>query len=558
MLDEKRRELILARDRFQTGLNKLLETNELVDKMQTELTALEPVLKQKSEDTIKLMEKLKVDQAEADEVRRVVKHEEAAAQKEAAETEAIKADAQRDLDQALPALAAANAALDSLDKKDVQEVKVFNTPPELVQVVMEAVCILFNRKTDWKTAKAFLGESDFLKQLQTYDKDSIGDAILKKLKPYIENPKFQPDIVEKVSKACTSMCLWVRAMDLYAKVFREVEPKRQRLAGAEETLAKTMAALKEKRGQLDSVESKIAMLQKQFKESMDAKQTLEKNMATTAARLTRAGKLTSALGNEQSRWGESVAAYNVQINDVVGNVFIAAACVAYFGAFTSSYRQVLVENWIEKCKSLEIPVTAGLSIANILSTPYQIRQWNTFGLPRDTVSTENAVLVTCGRRWPLMIDPQDQANNWIRKMEAPNGLQIIKLTDPNFLRTLENSIRIGTPVLLEEVGETLDPSLEPVLLKQTFKQGGRLLIRLGDSDIDYDKNFRFYMTTKMANPHYLPEICIKVTIINFTVTRQGLEDQLLADVVRLERPDLEEERTKLIIAINEDKGQLKV
>ncbi len=58
-------------------------------------------------------------------------------------------------------------------------------------------------------------------------------------------------------------------------------------------------------------------------------------------------------------------------------------------------------------------------------------------------------------------------------------------------------------------------------------QGGRLLIRLGDSDIDYDRNFRFYMTTKMANPHYLPEICIKVTIINFTVTREGLEDQLL-------------------------------
>ena len=60
-----------------------------------------------------------------------------------------------------------------------------------------------------------------------------------------------------------------------------------------------------------------------------------------------------------------------------------------------------------------------------------------------------------------------------------------------------------------------------------FLQGGRLLIRLGDSDIDFDRNFRFYMTTKMSNPHYLPEVCIKVTIINFTVTKAGLEDQLL-------------------------------
>ena len=58
-------------------------------------------------------------------------------------------------------------------------------------------------------------------------------------------------------------------------------------------------------------------------------------------------------------------------------------------------------------------------------------------------------------------------------------------------------------------------------------QGGRTLIRLGDSDIEYDRNFRFYITTKLSNPHYLPEVCIKVTVINFTVTRKGLEDQLL-------------------------------
>ena len=143
------------------------------------------------------------------------------------------------------------------------------------------------------------------------------------------------------------------------------------------------------------------------------------------------------------------------------------------------------------------------------------------------VSTENAILVTRGRRWPLMIDPQEQANRWVRNKEANNGLKVIKLSDGNFLRTLENCIRIGMPVLCEDLGETLDPALEPVLLKQTFMQGGRLLIRLGDSDIEYDKNFKFYMTTKMSNPHYLPEVCIKVTIINFTVTKQGLEDQLL-------------------------------
>jgi dynein heavy chain len=82
------------------------------------------------------------------------------------------------------------------------------------------------------------------------------------------------------------------------------------------------------------------------------------------------------------------------------------------------------------------------------------------------------------------------------------------------------------------------------------------MIRLGDTNVDYDPSFRLYMTTKMANPHYLPEVCIKVTIINFTVTMSGLEDQLLSEVVSLERPDLESQRAALVSQINSDKNQL--
>lgn len=70
-----------------------------------------------------------------------------------------------------------------------------------------------------------------------------------------------------------------------------------------------------------------------------------------------------------------------------------------------------------------------------------------------------------------MIDPQSQANKWIKNSEKENQLSVIKLTDSDYMRTLENCIQFGTPLLLENVGEDLDPSLEPLLLKQTFKQG---------------------------------------------------------------------------------------
>ncbi|KAF3826620.1 hypothetical protein GH733_009145 [Mirounga leonina] len=548
MLSEKKKQLVSARDRVKNGLTKLLETNVLVDKMKLELSALEPVLFQKSQDVEALMDKLAVDQENADQVRSIVQEDEATAKVKAEETQAIADDAQRDLEEALPALDAANKALDSLDKADISEIRVFTKPPDMVMTVMEAISILLNAKPDWPTAKQLLGDSNFLRRLLEYDKENIKPQILAKLQKYINNPDFVPEKVEKVSRACKSMCMWVRAMDLYSRVVKEVEPKRQKLRAAQAELDITMATLREKQALLKQVEDQIQALQDDYDKG---------TMALTKARLIRAGKLTAALGDEQVRWEESIEKFNEEISNIIGNVFIAAACVAYYGAFTAQYRQSLIEYWIQDCLSLEIPINPSFSLINILGDPYEIRQWNTDGLPRDIISTENGILVTQGRRWPLMIDPQDQANRWIRNRESKSGLKIIKLTDSNFLRTLENSIQLGLPVLLEELKETLDPALEPILLKQTFMSGGRLLIHLGDSDIDYDKNFRFYMTTKLPNPHYLPEVCIKVTIINFTVTKSGLEDQLLSDVVRLEKPELEEQRIKLIITSGAIKIRLK-
>ena len=121
-----------------------------------------------------------------------------------------------------------------------------------------------------------------------------------------------------------------------------------------------------------------------------------------------------------------------------------------------------------------------------------------------------------------------QANKWVKNMERTNKLSVIKLSDPNYARTLENSIQFGTPVLLENVGEELDPLLEPLLLKQTFKQGGvevikaeiilcRVLyyllqyMRLGENVIEFSKDFRFYITTRLRNPHYLPEVSVKAS-----------------------------------------------
>ena len=142
-------------------------------------------------------------------------------------------------------------------------------------------------------------------------------------------------------------------------------------------------------------------------------------------------------------------------------------------------------------------------------------------------------------------------------MEAEAGCLFIKLTQADYLRTLENAIEFGKPVLCENVLEALDPALEPLLVKQTFKQGGVECIRLGDTTISYSHDFKFYMTSKLRNPHYMPELQVKVTLLNFMITPAGLEDQLLGIVVAKERPDLEEEKARLVLESAANKKQLK-
>ena len=204
-----------------------------------------------------------------------------------------------------------------------------------------------------------------------------------------------------------------------------------------------------------------------------------------------------------------------------------------------------------------IKCAPNFSLQNVLGDPVSIRSWNIFGLPSDSFSIESAIILHNARRWPLMIDPQGQANKWIKNMEKANRLGVIRFSQPDYTRVLENSIQFGLPVLLENIGEEIEPLLEPVLLKQTFKQGGAMCIKLGDAIIEYNDSFRFYITTKLRNPHYLPEIAVKVTMLNFMITTEGLQDQLLSITVARERPDLETEKNQLIVQGAENKKQLK-
>ena len=555
LVHERRTALSTTRHHFLSGLTKLRETQATVAELQETLTALQPVLLEKARESELLVEQIAVDTAKAASVRSVVEAEEAVVNAAAVEVRELTASAQADLDAALPALKGAMKSLEKLKKAEISEVKSMTSPPAGVVKTMEMVCLLLGQTPDWDTAKKQLSNVNFLRDLQQYDKDNIADKSIKRLQKYTSDPELTEERMLQVSRAGAALLSWVLAMVEYSKVSRVVGPKRERLAELNAALAEQEAALAGKQAQLKAVQDALQALQDKQDKATAERQELDDRSKLTAARLERAEKLIGGLGGEEVRWKQEAASLATQLHFVTGDAFLATAAIAYYGAFTGEFRARLVNEWRGVCEQLSIPLSADFSLQGTLATPHDVRSWLSNGLPNDSTSIDSGVLVKRCQRYPLCIDPQEQAKRWL-KAEYRQRLVVCKATAKDALRQVELAIKTGSALLLEDVGEQLDAQLDPVLLKAVYSRGAQRLIRLGEQEVEWSDRFRLFLTTKHNNPHYLPEAQIKVTLLNFTVTRSGLEEQLLSEVVKRERPDVEERSAKLVLMMAKDRRQL--
>jgi len=439
---------------------------------------------------------------------------------------------------------------------------------------MEAVCVLLDVKANrvkdtdtgkmvmdyWKPSQQILGnDKEFLQQLRSYDKDNINPKIIKVIRDkYLSIENFTPAAASKASSAAEGLCKWVHAMSTYDSVAKEVAPKRIMLGEAEKEYETVMVGLKGKQAELKELMDKLAYMENELIAQSAKKEELEAEVEMCSIKLERAEKLIGGLGGERMRWEIVAKDLNESYTNLTGDMLLGAGVISYLGAFTAAYRQSILEDWKAAVAKEGIDRSDKFSLTVALGDAVQIRDWMLQGLPNDSFSIDNGIIVANSRRWTLAIDPEAQANKWIKNKERSSNLQVIKLTaGGEYIRTLENAIQFGLPVLLENVGEELDPSLEPLLLKQIFKSGGVNCIRLGDATIEYSSDFRFYITTGLRNPHYLPEISVKVTLLNFMITLTGLSDQMLGVIVAKERPDLEEQKNLLVVQSAENKRKLK-
>lgn len=569
----KQSELYDQRTRYERGLQTLLQASESIAKMQAELESMQPQLRKMAKDTAIMMDDIAKQNEEAQHTSEQIRQDEIVANAQADAAEIMDVECTNDLAQAMPALEEALGALDTLKPSDITLVKSMKNPPAVVKLVMAAVCVMKGIPPDsmtknpatgkstgeyWNASKRMLSDFGFLASLRDYDRDHIpADVIQKIRKDFIPHPSFVPSIVAKSSSAAKGLCQWVVAMDKYEAVSAIVMPKQRKLNEVREVLANTKAMLNEKRRIGDEINRRVQELNVALAAANAEKTRIETEVAISAQKLLRAEKIIENLGGERSRWTEIVRIAYEYGQYLMGDILIASGVISYLAPFTSPHRSMCLQAWHRAIHDFGLTASTPFNFIKALGSDVVIQNWTLNSLPTDTFSVENAIIMDNSLKYCLFVDPQRQANNWIKSMEHCNSLKTTKLSNADFFKSLETCLEFGRPLLIENIGETLDAALDLILQPNTFYQGTSKFISIGDKNLPFSPNFRLYLTTSLSNPHYGPEACNKVTIINFVLTIHGLEDQLLDVVVAKERPDLDEQR-RILISTNAENRRLLV
>ncbi|KNE55648.1 hypothetical protein AMAG_01535 [Allomyces macrogynus ATCC 38327] len=568
---QKRSEVGELADRMNMGLNKLLEAAQSVSVLQSELVVKEKDLAIASKAADEVLADVTVSTAAAEKVK-----DEVLKVKTKAETmaNAIKADkslAEGELEAAKPALEEAASALNSIQPSHISSVRKLAKPPHLIMRIMDGVGLLMKRRVDpvtqdpdrpcckpsWAESLKLMSQPDFLSSLLNFGKDEINEETVELLEPYLDMPDFSLEGAKKVSADVAGLASWVRAMSSYYRINKKVIPLKANLVVQEHKLALAMAELNSAQMVLDEKQAVLDVLKEKYNQAITTKQALQADADSCKRKMTAATALIGGLKGEKDRWTQQSKEFAERIGRLVGDMMLCSAFLSYSGPFNYLFRNQLMSDWKKELVNRKIPFTQDLDLIGMLVDNTTIGEWNIQGLPTDELSIQNGIVVTRGSRYPLLIDPQGQAKSWIRNREEQNKLQITNLNHKYFRSHIEECVSTGRPLLIEDVEETLDPTLDNILEKNLIKSGKSFKLIFGDKELDFAEGFYLYITTKLPNPSYTPEISAKTSIIDFTVTQKGLEDQLLGRVILREKQELETERTKLLEEVNSNKKKMK-
>ncbi|KAH5246879.1 dynein heavy chain [Parastagonospora nodorum] len=548
LYSEKREDLEEQQRHLNVGLEKLHETFDKVKELRSSLAEKQTQLTKKDAEANEKLQHMLEDQREAEQKKAGSEQIQKRLEKDKEEIQKRRQVVDEDLAAAEPAVIEAAKSVQNIKRQHLTEVRSMQNPPAGVKLALEAVCTLLGHKPDsWKTIVGIVRRDDFIASIVQFDNERQMTAPLRRrmLNDYLSKEDFTFEKVNRASKACGPLVQWVTAQVAFSDILDRVGPLRAEVDSLGAELQKTEEGAKETQILIQNLEDSIIRYKAEYATLISETQAIKLEMATVQFKVDRSVRLLDSLSSERQRWESSSKSFDSQIDTIVGDVLVAAAFIAYAGYYDQQYRKALTEDWFEHLRNSGITYKTPNPITEYLSSADDRLTWQHNGLPVDDLCTENAIVLKRFNRYPLIIDPSGRTTEFLQNECKDRRLTVTSFLDDSFTKQLESSLRFGNPILIQDA-EHLDPILNHVLNKEYQKTGGRVLIQLGKQEIDFSPSFRLYLSTRDPSANFPPDICSRTTFVNFTVTQSSLQTQTLNEVLKSERPDVDERRSNLI------------
>lgn len=345
--------------KYNAGIQQITESEEQVDIMQKSIEALEPQCKIIAEKLAKQISDVQTSQEAVDEQMELVKKEEANFSEISVQVNDLSEHCKNIMEDALPQMEEAEKALSSLTSADLTAIRTMKNPPLQVKIIMEAICILRDIKTEkttistdeyWAISKKMLNDPKFIENLIKFEKDSIPDHITEKLQSKIStSDAFDVDKIKLISIACEMLCKWVNAIIKYDRAMKISYPKRMELKEVEKVHDAALARFNIKNEELKILKENLTVLNNHLKITKDKSESLKAEHERCTKRLQRAIEIVSSLKGEREVWQQALDGIQKKSKTLIGDILISSGITAYLGQFTECYRRKTIKSWIDGC-----------------------------------------------------------------------------------------------------------------------------------------------------------------------------------------------------------------
>ena len=552
----KRMDLKKDLSNLQAGLSKLDSAAEVVHDLRTNAVQSEKDLRVAQTAADRAMEEISKALAGASDRRSEVAEVKRAVAINEAKTLERKTEIENELSEIQPILDSAKQAVGQIKNEHLNEIRSLNAPPEAIADVLAAVLMMLGvQDLSWLSMKKFLSNRGVKEDILNYDAKRISQDLRKNVAKLIKKKaaSFEAANIQRVSIAAAPMAAWVKANIKYSLVIEKIEPLEAELEEEVTKLEQSQKRLKRCEDELREIDDRVANLKTEFGSRTAEAERLKRNLALAGSTLDKAAGLIGQLSGEQQRWKTQAKQLLGDIEVLPLKMLMAAGFATYLAKTPEDIRAERILTW------QGITGLNSFIFKRVMSTESELLQWKSVGLPSDDLSQENSlVIANASDRVPFIIDPASACTDWLRSIlstDKSRPLEVVTHHDPRFTNQVELAVRFGKTLLILEV-DGVEPMLYPLCRKDLAHQGPRFVVNIGDKVIDYNEGFRMYLVTRNPQPDIPPDAAALVTQVNFTVTRSGLEGQLLGLAIQHEQPKLEKEKGEMLRREEDFKMQL--